>query len=78
MDINLVSHSEVTKQKKLRVFLLFLLYDGRIRILTVQIMMDLDPFVFGPNPDPSLFARIRILPSSSKNSKKDLDLLCLK
>jgi hypothetical protein len=30
-----------------------------------------DPYVFGP-PDPSLFVRIRILPSSSKNSKKNL------
>jgi hypothetical protein len=29
----------------------------------------------GPDLDPSLLVRIRIIPSSSKNSKKNLDFL---
>jgi hypothetical protein len=50
-----------------RLFLLFLLVDGRIRIREDKKQTD---------PDPSLFVRIRILPSSSKNSKKNLDFYC--
>jgi hypothetical protein len=38
-----------------------------IRICRIRMFLDLQ------NPDASIFVRIRILPSSSKNSKKDLD-----
>ncbi len=41
-----------------------------IRIRRIRMLLDLK------DPDPSIFVRIRILPSSSKNSKKNLDLYC--
>jgi hypothetical protein len=48
-------------------------------VLWIQIRIrtgNIRKFLGLPDPDPSLFVRIRILPSSSIKSKKNLDFYC--
>jgi hypothetical protein len=51
------------------------LYQRKLRAVDPDAIRRIRMFLDLPDPDPSLFVRIRIFPSSSKNSNKNLDFL---